>query len=307
MKNKNYDKKTAFTLAEVLITIAVIGAIAALTMPLMQNAIPNKYEAMHKKADYALEHTVSDIVNDDYLYGAQKESVQDPANPAQYITTTTYGLKNTYRVTVNGRNYQGDTKFCELFASRFNLYPGSNVNCNDNSPGFSQDGRTPTFISADGIQWLITKNDFSDSGIVIAFKVSAENDANQTKCGNISNGFATMPVGENRTTNYVSNKLGTDLGIRYANSRTGSNKNRSMITSNNSCTKPDIFIYALTPEGKLIKDTPTSDTLSSSNASNSSNPPRNETIGAATSPGNMSPALNRPETVGAAAAPPRPN
>lgn len=51
VKNKNAYIKTAFTLAEVLITLAIIGIVAALTIPALINTINDaQYKTAYKKA-----------------------------------------------------------------------------------------------------------------------------------------------------------------------------------------------------------------------------------------------------------------
>lgn len=281
MQNKFFnDTKPAFTLAEVLIAIALLGTIAAITMPMIKNAIPNKYEAMHKKADYALEHTVAEIVNDDYLYGPQKVTSPDPADPTKTITNTIYGLKNTYAVNVGGTNYSGNTKFCELFASKFSKYPGTTVRCNVASTqlGFSNDNKTPTFTSSDGIQWLIQRSDFNNS-IVIAFRVSTENDNNAPHCAYLPSPFRDSRPG---TSQSIINSAAY-INILAAKGSGSSKKKTFASATLSNCQKPDTFIYVLTPEGKLIKDSPTTDTLSPNyNSVTSSNSSSNkpETSGA---------------------------
>ena len=49
-KVKNYDKKFGFTLAEVLITLGIIGVVAAMTIPtLIANTNSAKFRAQFKK------------------------------------------------------------------------------------------------------------------------------------------------------------------------------------------------------------------------------------------------------------------
>ena len=51
MKEKNFERKKGFTLAEVLITIGIIGVVAAMTLPTVINETRDKeYAAARKKA-----------------------------------------------------------------------------------------------------------------------------------------------------------------------------------------------------------------------------------------------------------------
>ncbi len=53
------NKKTAFTLAEVLLVLAIIGVIAAVTIPaIMQQSSEKKFAALAKKAQSTLQNAI---------------------------------------------------------------------------------------------------------------------------------------------------------------------------------------------------------------------------------------------------------
>ena len=97
------NKKRAFTLGEVLVTLMIVGVIAALIIPIIKNAQPDKQKLMFKKAYTNVERVVTELVNDDDLY----------PDVGDYM-----GFDNTNAVTVNGISYSGNTKFCNLFAMK---------------------------------------------------------------------------------------------------------------------------------------------------------------------------------------------
>ncbi len=70
MKNK------AFTLAEVLISIALVGIISAIVSPIIANLAPNKERVMFKKAYYSLASIVNLLVTDDLLYPSDQKMHQ---------------------------------------------------------------------------------------------------------------------------------------------------------------------------------------------------------------------------------------
>ena len=62
------NNKQGFTLGEIAITIAVVGFLAAMFLPMIKNAIPNQEQLMFKKAYYLTERSVSELVNDEDYY-----------------------------------------------------------------------------------------------------------------------------------------------------------------------------------------------------------------------------------------------
>lgn len=241
MSNR-YNLKFGYTLAEGLITLAIIGALAAIAMPVIVNSLPDKNDALYKKGSYAIEHAVSDIVNDDVLYPEKKTST---CNSEGVCTTTiTRGLLNTDAVMLEGVTYSGDTKFCELLASRFNLYPNTSVNCTDES-GFKSENKTPTFISNDGIQWLVYISSGAITGpySLIVFRTSDEDDASAPHCG----------VSHNRRLISIINNLFGFSGTKNDDKKTFIDYSKSYSSTN--CPKPDTFIYLVYQDGKLVKQT----------------------------------------------------
>ncbi len=163
-----------FSLSEILIAIAILGVICAMTFPTLKSAIPSKYEALHKKCDYVLENTVSEVVNNESYYEPLKIVTNDPSDPTgeSKITTITHGIQNTYKIKVDGETYEGDTKFCKLLARRLKLMPGTEVNCTS-SAGFTSDGKTPTITTTDGVEWIFPVSDFQNDK-TISFKTSID-------------------------------------------------------------------------------------------------------------------------------------
>lgn len=130
--------KKAFTLPEVMITMGVIGVLAALLIPAITSLAPNKSKIMFKKAYYIAENTISELLNDNGLYPDD-----DP---------TKIGLQDTRTVTVNGITYgTATTKFGQLFASKVNLSSTPTVTAN----GYE-------FTTNDGIVWTLPTTPFGN-------------------------------------------------------------------------------------------------------------------------------------------------
>lgn len=245
MKN-NLISRSGMNLAEVLIALSLIGTLAALTMPVLQTTMPDEYDASYKKAVYALEHSVADIVNNEDYY-----DVVETTNAATGETIKNRGLKNVYAVTVNGQTY-GDSnnansnaakqKFCRLIASKFNVR--SAINCTAN-----RTFDAPTFETQDGVKWILPISNFSTANEkhLITFYVAADG---KSKCGYLPEGvktkfFTGLNDGGNST-------LKTKLAA--------TNKNDyGIVTTQSDCKRPAVFVYAITPMGQLISPEALSD------------------------------------------------
>ncbi len=136
--------KKGFTLAEVMISLAIVGILAALVTPTIVGLRPNKNKMMVKKAYYTTENIVSSLINDSYLYKdlTYECQIEDWENCA-------YGFDYEDEVTYDGESFSGDEKFQRLFAARLNL--------NSYESDYSE------FITADGIQWFFDGTDLSGS------------------------------------------------------------------------------------------------------------------------------------------------
>lgn len=105
MKKKNY----AFTLAEILITLAVIGVLTAILMPVAINSAPNENVMKFKKGHADLMKVVGELVNSDKYYSNGNLAIRANGN---YIT---------------GNNDGDVTYFCESFAD---VITTKSINCN---------------------------------------------------------------------------------------------------------------------------------------------------------------------------------
>ncbi len=146
--------KHAFTMAEVLITIGIIGLLAAITMPMVTRSIPTKEEELHKKMSYLIEQIAGQLANNEAYYPRTND-----------IAKT--GFQNTDEVTVDGVKYGGGTassiarkqKFCMLFARQMNtMGPVVCSNMNVNSKTTS-----PSFKTSDGVDWWIPQTTFKET------------------------------------------------------------------------------------------------------------------------------------------------
>ena len=149
MKKKNVKNKKAFTLAEVLITLSIIGIVAAMTVPtLMANANKQIYVTGLKKAYNQLQNAVKNL------------PMEMGCSPGDYscINSTTW---NSY-----------DTSGIEALASQFRLSKDVSA-CNfksistlgDYFGGGYNDTYSKCFKTADGMIFVANGSFYYDSYI----------------------------------------------------------------------------------------------------------------------------------------------
>ena len=114
--------KKAFTLSEALITLAIIGVLAAILIPVIDSARPDKDKITYKKAMYSMQGAISNAM-DSTVYSVA-------ANSAAYWKD----------------DMVGTNAFCESLAEELNT--AGAVNCTSTSSYES-----PNFITTDGIRF----------------------------------------------------------------------------------------------------------------------------------------------------------
>ena len=148
-------KLSAVTLGEILISMAIIGALVLILMPILRSVKPDENEAMHKKTTFVVERVVNELSSDDYLY----------PNNGEYSS-----LSNTDSVTYNGVTHGGLTKFCTLFASRINKKPGTEVNCTMGAVSVT---------SVEGVDWYLPISNFRNGSETLMVDVNGGEEPNE--------------------------------------------------------------------------------------------------------------------------------
>ncbi len=162
MKNK------AFTMAEIMIVLTLIGVLTTIMLSSMSRLSPDRKKIIFKKAYQTIERTVAELVNDESLYPYDSTSI---------------GFKNTEKITWPGSNeeYSGGNKFINLFKRKLNIIDEYRNNNN-----------VLYFLTSDGIAYHIDASTFtgtSSDETTISVDTNGEDGPN---CGrNASNVLST--------------------------------------------------------------------------------------------------------------------
>ena len=138
--------KKGFTLAELLIAMSIIAVISVILLPIMLRSRPNEEMLRFKKAYYLTERIVAELVQDDGLYPETNAGAQF--------------LGNTSTVNYKNRQYSGDKKFCELFATKMNRT--SALDCN--------------FTTSDGMSWTVPPSSFAETTTHVNINIDVNGD-----------------------------------------------------------------------------------------------------------------------------------
>lgn len=130
--------KKGFTLQELLITLGIIGIVAAITGPAIVGLAPDKSKTMYMKAYNTLLNETNDIMDDPSLFwpiGYNQDGIAEET-----------GLYSSVRPQVapynDDEHCQGTTKFPAILSHRLNLA---------GEPEYGDD--SVTFTTIDGIVW----------------------------------------------------------------------------------------------------------------------------------------------------------
>ncbi len=133
--------KKGFTLSEILVSLAILGVLAAALVPALMRTVPNNNIVLFKKADYTLQQAVSEIINNDTNY---------PTSEMGTTTDTSASVSRGFNyTTITGTTVPAsNNKFCYLLSEQMNTVGA--VSCP--APGA---GGTGTFTTADGVSWRL--------------------------------------------------------------------------------------------------------------------------------------------------------
>ena len=139
----------AFTLAEIIITISIIGALAILTIAIANNSVPNKEMVMLKKAYFLTSRAVNELINDEDFY---PETSDDNSQGFAHTMIGPQGTKTREEeAKYHGQTYSGNQKFCGLVATKLNLTGDETINERCAKRISLDEGGN--FTTTDGVVW----------------------------------------------------------------------------------------------------------------------------------------------------------
>ncbi|MGM9994394.1 MAG: type II secretion system protein [Candidatus Avigastranaerophilus sp.] len=158
--------KKAFTLSEALVTLAIIGVLAAILIPVINNARPDKDKIVYKKALYSLQTAVANAMNSAYVsdgFGTGGDTSwaggNNPGGDTSNISNwwgdgsgDGSGGDGSGGGSGDGSDSGGSNSFCKAVADSLNIAGGTN--CSGTS---SYDN--PNFITTDGIRYWGLEDD----------------------------------------------------------------------------------------------------------------------------------------------------
>lgn len=165
-----------FTLTELMVAMAVVGILVAVVTPAIMRTRPNKNKMMIKKTFYTTEQIVSTLINDERLYPDMSDFCDGHELAEGEDPNTLYcawGFDYDNAATFEGVNYNGNTKFSRLFASRLNVK--------------RENGNT--YFTSDGVSWNL-------SGTVGAWRKNAGNPGDLSN-PNVGAGIGTILIDVN--------------------------------------------------------------------------------------------------------------
>ena len=128
-------KRKGFTLAEILIALAIVGSVAAISIPMVHRIMPDKDKAIVLKVFKTVNEINDELINDPTMYrfnvDCQQHILQCSDRPLNLPDSDTI--------------HNGNRKYPQLLSERLNL-----------SDTIQANGNTYTFTTSDGVDWSLS-------------------------------------------------------------------------------------------------------------------------------------------------------
>ncbi len=199
MTKKLNSELKAFTLAEILIALTVIGVLAAILIPTVKHIMPDKNEKMFSKVYPNLQQAVSAVVNDEDAYPADQTATTNDPNLTQNVMVSRD--LNYTDSTSTEQIPAGQDKFCYLLVQ----------NLDTTASDCTESKGKGTFTTKDGMDWTMYYSSFplDAQAYTTRLVVDVNGETNGPNCGTGDHISSTCPG----TLSTKPDKY--ELGIRY--------------------------------------------------------------------------------------------
>lgn len=130
MKNKK-----AFTMAETMLTLTIIGVVMALMLRAINRVNPDKNRVIFLKSYHAIETVVSDAINDGTKYDQTNDAVSDFSTTPLATAEVLNGTVCTSSGSCSSKKLTKESALCYYAVDQLNIIGGYNCD-NNNSMNF---------------------------------------------------------------------------------------------------------------------------------------------------------------------------
>ncbi len=135
-------KKFGFTLSEIIITLGIIGIVAAITAPMIDGIMPDKNKAMVLKYYKIINDITTELLNNPAIYrNVNCDNTGGPEGICRGLGFTNRPLVAPYK---DNEKYSGINKYGYLLASKLELAVDAH----------ESDGQV-VFTTTDGLEWFV--------------------------------------------------------------------------------------------------------------------------------------------------------
>lgn len=139
-------QKRGFTLAEILISVGIVGVIAAIMLPMVNKFKPDENKIKFLQTYNSLVEIMPSIVNNRLAYPIINEGKLDIYDKSPLLNTESPFV-------IDGETFKGAKKFCRLLATGFNTV--GNINCSGEYKTLEEVMSSPSFTTANGVEFYV--------------------------------------------------------------------------------------------------------------------------------------------------------
>ena len=150
--------KKGFTLQEALITIGIIGIIAAITVPGLTKLLPNQNQTRFLKAYATLSDLTKQMLVDPTLYWTNSDD-----HDCDGLACWTMPVAGSVPDALLSNDFLGQFDPNPTPEQKYAAILAYNMHLSTNALG----GANPAFITTDGVQWLIQNNGNNNIEVII--------------------------------------------------------------------------------------------------------------------------------------------